>query len=133
MRWLVSLPFLLSLTACGGEPIVGRWQSDQVVGNGLRNEMTIRAQKDGRAVIYAARASQQEDPNAYVGFTFDVAWAAEDDLYQLNFTCRLGECDGTNNFRMECYAFEEDDGSVKLECTGSDRFTSYPFGWELVE
>lgn len=134
MRSLLSLPLLLCLTACGADhPIVGVWQSDQAIGNGLRNEMTIRAGNDGRALIYAAPESQQADPGSYQEFLFDVAWGNEGDQYQLNMSCRLGECDGTNDFRMECFVFEENDGDVKMECTGNNRFAGYPFGWELVQ
>ena len=64
------------------------------------------------------------------GLGYPLFWQDEGETFDFDLNCEKGICTKADEFKMECLAVEEDDGDEKLDCTGDQLWSDYPFDWE---
>ena len=128
-------PAALVLAACDA-PVVGTWQSDVSLTPappwGTRNRMVVDSDLAGEAKIYAAPAS---DHTAWTSFKFEFTGEEYDDgiTWRFAMSCVSGPC-SNDDFKMKCQVVDEgNDGPIKMECEGNNRWAAYAFDWEEVD
>ena len=107
------------------EGLPGQWSSSETVA-GQYNRLSVDAEG---AVTTTLHILYQEDGQSLAGrFDFDGEWLQVDDDYRFDLACErtpLGECDGNDDFEMEC----EFDGDDSLICSGDSNWSEYVFRW----
>ncbi|MEM6789035.1 MAG: hypothetical protein AAGA56_08840 [Myxococcota bacterium] len=116
------------VVGCAASP-EGEWRSEQILGNGEENEMSLEADGRGDATLWAVRTGDM----AFTEFEFDLEWSEQSDrTYEIDMECDEGPCDeGRNDFEMECDFINTDDGE-RLDCEGDERWSGVVLQWERV-
>ena len=123
-RSLVLAALALSLPLVSGceddpDPIIGRWESTDPIGNS-ENTLEIDSDMRGESRIYF----YQGDGYYYADFDVDVRVIEKGARYELDLSCE-GNC-GELDFEMECDLITDD----RLECEGDGTWSTYDFEWE---
>lgn len=131
-RSLCTIVFgsFLLLAACDA-PVVGKWESDKWVADHQRNQLVVKDDNRGEALIWATPKANLE---VWEKFRFNVRWEEEDEGTQFDFALDCSSDNCFDDFVMRCYVVSEnDDLPDNMDChTNNALWKDYPLDWERV-
>ena len=116
MKTLGLLAVLISLAGCPQDPLIGDWQSRDLVA-GKHNTLAVDEDMRGDSKIYFYIGSTPY----YAEFNVDMI-SNQQNRYRLAFDCD-GDC-ASLDFDMDCTVFTD-----TMSCSGTDKFSTYDFHW----